>query len=428
MAFHPASIRDGRYSVTGVLGEGAQAQTLAAVDNRHGRAVAIKRFFVRGARSWKDVELAEREARVLGGLQHRNLPGYVEHFEEAGELYLVMERVEGESLQQLRKRGARLSPAEMLRLLTEMAEVLDYLHAHSPPIIHRDIKPGNVIRRPDGSFVLVDFGSVRDGLKVDGGSTVVGTFGYMAPEQFQGRALPQTDVYALGVTALSLLTGEEPENLPHRGLALDVTRALPGEPELAAFLTRLVEPDPDRRPGRVLPLLVELRSSTFTGPGGGRRGPRAPAGAPGPLSGSMNPPARRASHEPLPPLFVMVCVIGLRIASKAVKLTLGLLVPLLLVILSLLFGRGLRRAARQVREAGLRAQDALSRASSYVRRLEVAAESPAPWPPRQRVATAAGDARRGPRVVEVSGEEVSETEADAAGWQASRPSRRERDR
>src|SRR4029077_17032967 len=135
-------------------------------------------------------------------------------------LYLVMEKIEGESLAALRARSATLSEAEVVRLLQDAADVLDYLPGRAPPVIHRDIKPGNVIRRPDGSFAFVDFGAVRDKLRPEGGSTVVGTFGYMAPEQMQGRALPASDVYAIGATAVSMLTGCEPEELPHRGLAI----------------------------------------------------------------------------------------------------------------------------------------------------------------------------------------------------------------
>jgi serine/threonine protein kinase len=189
-------LRDGRYRVFGVLGSGSQAETLDAVEVSSGAAVAIKRFQVRGAKSWKDVELAEREARVLATLRHPSLPVYVEHFEEAGALYLVMHKIEGETLSALRKRGERLSQGDVARFFADADSVLGYLHSRVPPIVHRDIKPGNVIRRSDGSFAFVDFGSVRDQLKPEGGSTVVGTFGYMAPEQFQGRALPSSDFAA----------------------------------------------------------------------------------------------------------------------------------------------------------------------------------------------------------------------------------------
>ena len=177
------------------------------------------------------------------------MPRYVEHFEEDGVLVLVMERIEGESLAARRKSGHRFSVPEIERLLRDASNALAYLHGRAPPVVHRDLKPANVIQRPDGSFAFVDFGAVRDRLKPAGGSTVVGTFGYMAPEQFQGRASPASDVYGIGATALSLLTGEEPEDLPHRGLGIDVARAVPSSTPraLVRTLEAMLEPDPERR-------------------------------------------------------------------------------------------------------------------------------------------------------------------------------------
>src|SRR5690606_34676430 len=126
-------------------------------------------------------------------------------------------------------------------------------------IFHRNSKPRNVISRPDGHFTLVDFGSVRDKLRPEGGSTVVGTFGYMAPEQFQGRAMPATDVYATAATALAMLTGLEPDQLPHQGLRLDVNAALNEDvsPRLKAFLAQALEPDPDLRGRQSLTQLLK---------------------------------------------------------------------------------------------------------------------------------------------------------------------------
>jgi serine/threonine protein kinase len=251
------TLRDGRYTIVRVLGEGSQASTFEATDARDGKSVAVKRFAVRNAKVWKEVELAEREARVLASLSHPKLPAYVEHFEEKGALYLVMERIAGVSLSEFRRRGAVFREEDAIRLLEEASGVLAYLHSRTPPIIHRDLKPGNVIRRPDGSFAFVDFGAVRDKLREEGGSTIVGTFGYMAPEQFQGRALPQSDVYAVGATVLWMLTGDEPENLPHKGLKIDVPAALGkrASPTLVAILSRMLEPDPETRPRSIAPLL-----------------------------------------------------------------------------------------------------------------------------------------------------------------------------
>src|SRR5579859_5756674 len=159
-----------------------------------------------------------------------------------------MEKIDGESLATLRKRGVVLPEREVVRLLRDAADVLGYLHGRTPPVVRRDLKPGNVIRRPDGSFAFVDFGAVRDKLRPEGGSTVVGTFGFMAPEQFQGRALPGSDVYALGATIVAMMTGRDPEELPHKGLTLDVRAALGGRgsERLVRVLEQMLEPDPDR--------------------------------------------------------------------------------------------------------------------------------------------------------------------------------------
>lgn len=268
----PEALKDGRFVIVGSLGEGSQGHTFDAVDRREGRPVAIKRFDVRSAKTWKDAELAEREARVLQSMSHAKLPRYLDHFEQDGALYLVMEKIDGESLAAMRKRGVTLSEADVVRLLRDASEVLDYLHGRAPPVIHRDLKPGNVLYRPDGSFAFVDFGAVRDKLRPEGGSTVVGTFGFMAPEQFQGRALPASDVYAIGATALSMLTGRQPEDLPHKGLAIDVRAALQGRsPRLVDALASMLDPDPDRRPSRIAPVLAKLDQQSPSRDEGARR-------------------------------------------------------------------------------------------------------------------------------------------------------------
>jgi hypothetical protein len=367
------ALQNGRYVVVGLLGEGSQGQTLDAVDKREGRPVAIKRFDVRGARGWKDVELAEREIRVLQSLAHPMLPRYFDHFEEGGALYLVMERIEGESLFALRKRGALFSADEALRFLGDAAVALDYLHERAPPVIHRDLKPGNALRRADGSHAFVDFGAVRDKLRPEGGSTVVGTFGYMAPEQFQGRAQPSSDVYAIGATTLSMLTGREPETLPHKGLAIDVRRALASGGQriagpLAAILERMLDPDPDRRPARIAPLLAGVRPSET---GAGRDPWRAGVDAWHRAMREENPSlsrraarravrrARRAARRALhgrvrqgPPAWLMVVFFG--VAIVAVSLATQVVVPAVLFALSRILRKPeLVRAADEVRRAGI---------------------------------------------------------------------------
>jgi len=244
----------GRYTVRGLLGEGAQGKTFEAHDAATGRAVAIKRYDVRGARTWKEVELAEREARVLATLDHPLVPRYLEHFEEDGALYLVMEKVEGETLEASILRNGALPESEVRRFLACADRAFSYLHGRAAAVIHRDVKPRNVIRRADGSYVFVDFGAVSELFLRRTGSTVAGTLGYMAPEQLHGRATPATDVYAVGATALAALTGRAPDELPHRGLRVDVRAVLTPErasESLVVTLERMLEPDPDRRASSV---------------------------------------------------------------------------------------------------------------------------------------------------------------------------------
>jgi serine/threonine protein kinase len=281
-------LRNGRYTLLCPLGEGSQAETWEARDNgasgskpdpanlardfdtfvrrakgeskHHPSArglVAIKCFRVGRAKAWKDVELAEREATTLATLDHPNLPKYVEHFEEDGALYLVMEKIEGDALVPAKTRSV-----DVVRMLEDIGAALHYLHGLSPSLVHRDVKPGNILRRPDGSYALVDLGAVRDRLKPAGGSTVVGTFGYMAPEQFQGRASPQSDLYGLGATALAMITGRQPEDLPHQGLGIDVKASLPRGTRraLAKALTAMLEPDPNDRAESIDEVLALLRS------------------------------------------------------------------------------------------------------------------------------------------------------------------------
>jgi hypothetical protein len=305
-----------------------------------------------------------------------------------------MDKLEGESVGSLLRRGESFSQRDVRRFLDQAAEVLGYLHGRAPPVIHRDLKPGNVLRRPDGSFAFVDFGSVRDSLKPEGGSTVVGTFGYMAPEQFQGRALPGSDVYAVGATALAMLTRREPEDLPHRGLGIDVAAALGGQvsPGLVRVLGAMLEPDPDRRPRSLGPLLAQLSDDPPVGAHGAAGGPswagdwskwaeawNAETWG-GPWAGRwqhrMDRAARRAERRAerwqrrawrrpgpraIPPVALLFAHFGLTVAEILLVVLFRAVVPVALTLLSLVLGPGLRRAAARASELGLRIGDELAR-------------------------------------------------------------------
>jgi hypothetical protein len=218
-------------------------------DERTGGAVAIKELVPHG--SLEGIERFRREARVLQQLDHPKIPDYIDAFVSgkgrARREYLVQELVDGLSLEEemvLR----RYRQSEVLGVIEELAEILAYLHGLSPPVIHRDIKPGNVMRRRDGTLVLVDFGAVLDEvMSTAGRHTVAGTFGYMAPEQFEGTAVPATDIFGLGALAVALLSRKDPADLL-RGPEGSWRNAMGLSESSSVWLGRMLAFDPARRP------------------------------------------------------------------------------------------------------------------------------------------------------------------------------------
>jgi serine/threonine protein kinase len=251
-----------RYRLGPKLGKGSQGELFLARDewlkgDDKERLVVVKRLTPRG--TWKSFELFEREAKVLSQLRHAGVPRHLANFEDPpGVFNLVMERAPGENLRDLTARR-RLSQTEVRDVLIRALEILDYLHTRSPTVIHRDIKPSNILRAPDGRLSLVDFGGVLDAAREKGGSTVVGTFGYMAPEQLHGEATPATDLYALGATIVALLGGVEPEDVPRKGLQMDLERHLPSiDAGLRDTLIAMTDPDPSERPQRARDVIALL--------------------------------------------------------------------------------------------------------------------------------------------------------------------------
>jgi serine/threonine protein kinase len=255
-----------RYRLGPKLGTGGQGSTFLAHDTGDSdREVVVKQLRLGEGGSWKRFDLFEREARVLQQLEHRGIPKFIDHFEgEAGKFYLVMARAPGRTLKDI----GRFDEDDLRSILVRALGILAYLHNLKPPVIHRDVKPANLLRTDDGRLTLVDFGGVREALRESGGSTVVGTFGYMAPEQLHGQATPATDIYALGATIVALAGGIEPEDVPRRGLRMDLQKHLPRMSKpFVAMLEQMTLPDPEKRPQsakEVLKLLPQTRALART--------------------------------------------------------------------------------------------------------------------------------------------------------------------
>lgn len=257
----------GRYAVSRVLGEGSSGRTLLCHDPVEGREVAIKELRFGRLDGWKQLELFEREAAVLARLQHPAIPRVFDFVQTPGAeaAYLVQEFIDGPSLRQRIEGSPMLGQGEVMDLAREMLEVLDYLHGRAPPVLHRDIKPSNVLFRGNGAAALVDFGGVLLGWRPPGaeGATVVGTFGYMPPEQLLGQAGPASDLYALGATLLHALTGRSPTDFPFDSGRIEVPQDLPAGP-LVTLIEALLRPAPRDRPGSAAAALKLLAGETPT--------------------------------------------------------------------------------------------------------------------------------------------------------------------
>jgi serine/threonine-protein kinase len=201
--------RFGRYEVIDEIGDGAMGRVYRAFDPAVSRVVAVKTVkteYLTRDTAEEYLKRFRREAQAAGGLNH---PAIVRVF-DLGEDHLVMEYVEGRTLQQVLRERGRLPPAEVLRLLGPVAEGID--HAHRQGIVHRDIKPANIMVQPDGQPKLMDFGVARiEASVMTTAGQVLGSPSYMAPEQIAGESVTaRSDVYSLAVVAYEMLTGQPP--------------------------------------------------------------------------------------------------------------------------------------------------------------------------------------------------------------------------
>jgi len=242
----------GRYEVQHQLGKQAGRWTLLAQDVVTHQLVILKVLFIDEQMGENDLKLFGREVEVLRSLSHPAIPRYLDYFEielprDGKALALVQTYIKGKSLAQLIQEGRKFSEAQVKQVARSLLEILTYLHGCEPPVLHRDIKPSNILLGEQRLY-LVDFGSVKEITNRDSSTfTIVGTEGYIAPEQMTGKALIASDLYSMGVTLLALLAGCEASALPRSGMRIAFENVIQPDPALADWLKQMTSPRLDQR-------------------------------------------------------------------------------------------------------------------------------------------------------------------------------------
>ena len=323
-----------RYELEELVGTGGMSTVFRAYDLQLDRRVAIKILHEHYASDPEYLERFRREARAVARLSHPNIVTVIDRGDDDGRQYIVFEYVEGENLKELVLHEGRLPVRRALELALAIADGLSF--AHQRGLVHRDVKPQNILLNQEGELKVTDFGIARS-LHVEHGvtqtGTVLGTGEYLAPEQASGKTVSAaTDVYSLGVVLWELLAGDVPftgENFV--AVALRHVNELPPDlrerrtdvsPRLAAAVNRALAKDPESRFPSMAAFAKELRSclAELDETAAGAAPPRADDAAltmvTSPVQAPARPPARRRARRRRRPI-VLYVVLALAVAGAA---------------------------------------------------------------------------------------------------------------
>jgi serine/threonine-protein kinase len=213
------SLIDGKYKILNKIGQGGMSIVYLAMNERANKQWAIKEIRKDGLQNYEVVKQGLIvETDMLKQLNHPNLPSIVDVIDSGDTFLIVMDYIEGQPLDKILRHDGAQPQEDVIEWAKQLCDVLGYLHSRPSPIVYRDMKPANVMLKPDGSIMLIDFGTAREfkaGSVAD--TTCLGTQGYAAPEQFggQGQTDARTDIYTLGTTMYHLLTGHNPSEYPY---------------------------------------------------------------------------------------------------------------------------------------------------------------------------------------------------------------------
>ncbi|WP_432844358.1 serine/threonine-protein kinase [Dactylosporangium sp. CA-092794] len=293
----------GRYRLDERIAGGGMGDVWRGTDEVLGRTVAIKVLLPALLEEPGFAERFRGEARTMATINHPGVVDIYDYGSENGTAFLIMEYVEGDALSRTLSRVGRLTPARAMALIAQAADALQA--AHEKGIVHRDVKPGNLLVRPNGTLVLTDFGIARSAAvaQLTAAGSVLGTASYISPEQASGaQATPLSDVYALGVVAYQCLSGVRPfEGENPLEIAMRHVRDLPPQlpvdipPPVAQLVERSMAKDPAARWPSAAAMAQAARRVSGQLAGGTATGPAVappvgvPMGPPGSPAGPRNP-------------------------------------------------------------------------------------------------------------------------------------------
>jgi len=264
MPLQEQDILQGRYRVVRSIKSGGMGAVYEAIDNKlAGTACAIKEVLpsaLQGPDAQYVLQSFDSEVKALANLEHPNIPRVRDYFEQDGSRFIVLDLVKGKSLDEELREHLKITqrpmdPAVVALDMITVLETLHYLHTRRPRIVHRDVKPANLIRDETGRVKLVDFGIAR-ALESQRPQTQVGTPGYCAPEQMSGKAEPRSDVYSVGATLYHLCSGHTPPAFCFDELDLN----LPEHPGLGPIVAKATAMKPDQRYTSAEEMALALKS------------------------------------------------------------------------------------------------------------------------------------------------------------------------
>ena len=245
------SLVDGKYKILSEIGHGGMSVVYMALNEKANKTWAVKEVRKDGKMDFNTVRQGlMAEIETLKKLDHPNLPSIVDVIEDDESFVIVMDYIQGRSLDKIIEESGAQPESFVVEWAKQLCDVFKYLHTRTPPIIYRDMKPANVMLKPDGNVTVIDFGTAKN-YEIDLGQTTgIGTIGYAAPEQYinsgLGRTDARTDIYCLGITLYHLLTNVDPcKNLITDRSIRAINPAL--SPGLDAIIQKCTEQHPDNR-------------------------------------------------------------------------------------------------------------------------------------------------------------------------------------